>query len=126
LLADLMEHLEDTGFVAERYFITHSNPEYSKLAAELAEEKYQLSKYHSKTQKIVSEDNRLHELVPHLIIDYKMAIVESELKNILTQLRQPEVMNNPTLCTEKMNHYKQLMETKQQMAKILGDRVIGA
>lgn len=55
-----------------------------------------------------------------------MAIVESELKNILTQLRQPEVMNNPTLCTEKMNHYKQLMETKQQMAKILGDRVIGA
>ena len=126
LLADLMEHLEDTGFVAERYFITHSNPEYSKLAAELAEEKYQLSKYHSKTQKIVSEDNRLHELVPHLIIDYKMAIVESELKNILTQLRQPEMMNNPTLCTEKMNHYKQLMETKQQMAKILGDRVIGA
>ena len=126
LLQELMQHLDDEGFTAERYFITHANPEYSKLAADLAEDKYQLSKYHSKTQTIVNEADRLHEVVPRLLIDYKMAIVEMELKETMSQLRQPAIMGDPTLCMETMARYKQLMETRQMMAKILGDRVIEA
>ena len=126
LLQELMQHLDDEGFTAERYFITHANPEYSKLAADLAEDKYQLSKYHSKTQTIVNEADRLHEVVPRLLIDYKMAIVEIELKETMSQLRQPAIMGDPTLCMETMARYKQLMETRQMMAKILGDRVIEA
>ena len=126
LLQELMQHLDDEGFTAERYFITHANPEYSKLAADLAEDKYQLSRYHSKTQTIVNEADRLHEVVPRLLIDYKMAIVEIELKETMSQLRQPAIMGDPTLCMETMARYKQLMETRQMMAKILGDRVIEA
>ena len=38
----------------------------------------------------------------------------------------PEVTNNPSKSLEVMTRYKQLLELKQQMAKILGDRVIGA
>ena len=125
LLDELMLHLHDEGFSAERHFIAHANPEYSKLAADLAEDKYQLSKYHSKTQTVINEAERLHEIVPHLLIDYKMAIVEMELKETLNQLRQPSVASDPTLCAETMARYKQLMEIKQQMAKQLGDRVIG-
>jgi hypothetical protein len=54
-----------------------------------------------------------------------MAIVEMELKETLNQLRQPSVASDPSLCAETMARYKQLMEIKQQMAKQLGDRVIG-
>ena len=126
LLQELMQYIDDEGFTAERYFITHANPEYSKLAADLAEDKYQLSKYHSKTQTIVNEADRLHEVVPRLLIDYKMAIVEMELKETMSQLRQPAIMGDPTLCMETMARYKQLMGTRQMMAKILGDRVIEA
>lgn len=125
LLDELMVHLHDEGFSAERHFIAHANPEYSKLAADLAEDKYQLSKYHSKTQTVIDEAERLHEIVPHLLIDYKMAIVEMELKETLNQLRQPSVASSPALCAETMARYKQLMEIKQHMAKRLGDRVIG-
>ena len=125
LLGELMEHLNDEGFTAERYFITHANPEYSKLAVELAEEKYQLSKYHSKNQMVVSDADRLHEIIPHLLIDYKMVIVEMELKDTQNQLRQPAVLNDPALCAETMARYKQLMEVKRLMAKRLGDRVLG-
>ena len=57
--------------------------------------------------------------------DYKMAIVDIELKETQNQLRQPTVMNDPALCMETMARYKQLMETRKAMAKILGDRVIG-
>ena len=126
LLSELLQHLNDKDFTAERYFITHANPEYSKLAVDLAEDKYQLSKYHSKTQTIASDAERLHEIVPHLLFDYKMAVVEIELKNTLNLLRQPSVMNDPALCMETMTRYKQLIETRQTIAKILGDRVVGA
>ena len=122
----MLQHIGDEGFTAERYFVAHANPRISRLAADLVEEKYQLSKYHSKTQTIVDDADRLNDLIPHLLIDYKMSIVEIELQETLDQLRQPAVMNDPTLCLETMTHYKSLMELKKQMAKMLGDRVIGA
>ena len=125
LLTELLQHIGDEGFVAERYFVGHANPQISRLAADLAEEKYQLSKYHSKTQTVVDDADRLGELIPHLLIDYKMSIVEMELKQTLDELRQPAVMNDPTRCLETMTRFKELTELKQQMAKMLGDRVIG-
>ncbi len=125
VLQELQIHLEEEGFTAERYFVSHANPELSRLAVDLIEEKYQLSKYHSKTQTIVGEADRLLELISHLMVDYKHSLVEQELKDTLNQLRQPDVMADPEKCLEVMSHYKELMEIKQQMAKHLGDRVIG-
>ena len=126
ILSEAVQHSSDESFVAERYFINHPNPEISKLAVDLAEEKYQLSKYHSKTQTVMSEAERLGEIIPHLLIDYKMSIIDMDLKETLNKLRLPEVMNDPEKSMEIMAHYKQLMELKQQMAKVLGDRVIEA
>ena len=125
VLRELQQHLGEEGFVAERHFVNHANPELSRLAVDLIEEKYQLSKYHSKTQTIVQEADRLYELVTHLMVDYKHSLVELELKDTLNKLRQPDVMSDAEKCLEVMSRYKELMEIKQQMAKHLGDRVIG-
>ena len=125
VLQELLQHIGEPGFTAERHFITHANPELSRLAVDLVEEKYQLSKYHSKTQTIVSDAERLEELMLHLIVDYKHSLVEIELKETLNQLRQPDVMSDPNKCLEVMSRYKTLIEIRQQMAKHLGDRVIG-
>ena len=125
VLQELQQHIGEPGFTAERYFVAHANPALSRLAVDLIEEKYQLSKYHSKTQTVVSEADRLHDIVPHLIIDYKLSIVEMELKDTLNQLRRPDVMSDANKCMEIMTHYKALMEIKNQLAKISGDRVIG-
>ena len=125
VLQELLQHIGEPGFTAERHFIAHANPELSRLAVDLVEEKYQLSKYHSKTQTIVSDAERLEELMLHLIVDYKHSLVEIELKETLNQLRQPDVMADPNKCLEVMSRYKTLIEIRQQMAKHLGDRVIG-
>ena len=124
VLQELLQHIGEMGFTAERHFITHANPALSRLAVDLIEEKYQLSKYHSKTQTIVNDADRLNELMYHLMIDYKHSLIEMELKDILNQLRQPDVMADTDKCLEVMSRYKELMEIKQQMAKHLGDRVI--
>ena len=125
VLQELSQHIGEAGFTAERYFINHANPALSRLAVDLIEEKYQLSKYHSKTQTIVSDADRLNELMFHLMVDYKHSLVEIELKETLDLLRQPDVMADAERCLEVMSRYKELMEIKQQMAKHLGDRVIG-
>ena len=123
ILQELQQHHKEPGFTAERHFIAHANPELSRLAADLVEEKYQLSK--SNQAAIVSEDRRLLELISHLMVDYKHSLVEIELKDTLNQLRQPDIMADPDKCLEVMSRYKTLVEIKQRMAKHLGDRVIG-
>ena len=126
ILNETILHQSDQNFTAERYFINHPDPAISKLAVDLAEEKYQLSKYHSKTQTIMSEAERVGEIVDRLLLDYKLSIVDMELKEALDQLSQPAIMNDTTKSIEVMTRCKQLMEIKQQMSKMLGDRVIGA
>lgn len=124
ILSEASKHVRDTGFVANRYFFSHPNPAISKVAAELASERYQLSKYHSRTQKIVSEDERLHELVPHLLTDFKLAIIEEELKHILVALQDSSTMSDIARYTEIMRRYKDLSEIQRVIAKRAGDRVI--
>ena len=124
VLQELRQHIGEPGFTSERHFIAHANPILSRLAVDLIEEKYQLSKYHSKTQTVLSDAERLADLMPHLMVDYKHALIDIELKETLNLMRQPEVMNDMRKCMEVMSRYKELTEIKQQMAKHLGDRVI--
>ena len=124
ILAEAESHLHDQNFTAERYFLAHPDPTISKLAAEMINDRYQLSKYHSKSQKIVTDEERLHELVPHQIIDFKLAILEEEMKHTLQALSKPEVTQDANKCLEIMAHYKELSELLKEMAKRAGDRVV--
>jgi DNA primase len=124
ILAEAIEHIHDPNFTAERYFVFHADPEVSKLAANLSSDRYQLSKYHSKGQKIVTDEERLADLVPHQMIDFKLSILEEEMKQTLQQLRQPEVAADTNRCLGIMSHYKELSELLKELAKRAGDRVI--
>lgn len=124
MLAEAAAHLHDTGFVAEHYFLTHPDPAISKLSVDLINVRYQLSKYHSKSQKIVTDEERLYELVPLLMINFKYAIVTEELKHMLYALRDPVIMQDNEKCNDIMQRYNQLRGVQSLMAKRLGDRVV--
>ena len=124
ILREAETHLHDENFTAERYFVAHPDPAVSKLAADLISERYQLSRYHSKGQKIITDEERLHELIPRLLLDFKMSIVEEEMKHTLQALTNPAVANDPQRCAEVMQHYKELHEMQSIMAQNAGDRVV--
>lgn len=124
ILTEAMQHLHDKNFKAERYFLTHPNPQISKLCVDLVNVRYQLSKYHSKMQRIITDEERLVELVPTLVINFKYAIVTEELKHVLLALQNPQLMSNEEQCNSLMKRYKELKEVQNLMAKHLGDRVI--
>lgn len=124
LLEEAKRHIHDEGFVAERYFLTHPSPEISRLAADLVSERYQLSKYHTKSQTIVDDKDRLCELVPHLLADYKIAIVKEELDRLLQQLKDPNILSDETQYIQLMKRYQELSQIQSCLAKRWGDRVI--
>lgn len=124
MLSEAATHLHNAGFVAERYFLAHPDPVISKLSVELINVRYQLSKYHSKSQKIITDEERLYELVPILMINFKYAIVTEELKHMLYALQDPVLAHDEEKCKEIMQRYNALREIQSIMAKRLGDRVV--
>lgn len=107
-----------------RFFLSHPNPDISRLAADLVSDKYQLSKYHTKGQTIITDEERLDELVPMLLVNFKNALLLAEVKHILQALKDPSIMNDPERCNAAMEQYMELKEIQSVMAKKLGDRVI--
>ena len=122
LLQEAQVHLSDTDFNTERYFLTHPDPNLSRMAAEMISDQYRLSK--SNEQILVKDEERLHELIPHLLIDFKLAILEEDRKQTMQQLSMPEIFSDQQRTLEVMEHYKKLTETLKELAKRAGDRVI--
>ncbi len=124
MLSEAAAHMHDPNFIAERYFLAHPDPVISKLSVDLINVRYQLSKYHSKSQKIVTDEERLYELVPTLMINFKYAIVTEELKHMLYALQDPALAYDNEKCDSLMQRYNELRTVQNIMAKRLGDRVV--
>ena len=122
LLTEIENEIQKSSFCSERYFLSHPDPSISRMAADMISERYRLSK--SNEQALVKDEERLHELIPHLLIDFKLAILEEDMKQTIQQLNLPEVAKDAQKAMEVMKHYKELTETLKEMAKRAGDRVI--
>ena len=70
------------------------------------------------------DEERLHELVPHLLTDLKLSIVEDELKQMLTALQDRSVVTDATRYMDIMKRYKDLSDVQRMIAKRAGDRVV--
>ena len=122
ILDEAEAHLHSGGFIAERYFLSHPDARIARMAADMLNEKYQLSKSNEEAQ--TKDDDRLHELIPHLLIDFKLSVLEEEMKQTIQRLNEPEVAGNMEKAMEVMTHYKRLTEVMKEMAKRAGDRVV--
>ena len=122
LLAEAEANLNTPHFCAERYFLAQPEPNISRMAADLISDRYRLSK--SNEQALTKDEERLHDLIPHLLIDFKLSILEEDMKQTIQQLSNPDVAKNAQKSMEVMKHYKELTDTLKEMAKRAGDRVI--
>ena len=138
MLKEATEHAHEDGFTASGYFMNHPDPAVSRAAAELMADRYTLSRYHFKTGKEngdetveqlmaespLNDRNRLGELTPRLLMDFKYAVVKEELKSILQAMNQSSMAACPEDCRKLMTHYMQLSAVERKLAQALGDRVV--
>ena len=124
ILEEAELHKDEAGFNSEHFFINHTNPDISRMSVNLVSNRYQLSKYHYKNQTVVNDEDRLLELVPILVTNFKYAEVTARLKYLSRQLQDPEIAKDDQQCNAIMTEYSSLMEVKNMMAKNLGERVV--
>lgn len=125
ILAEACKRIEtEKDFCCEKYFISHPNAQISQLAVDLVSEKYQLSKYHSKFQKIETEQEQLIHLIPRAIFELKDAIIKQERKKLNEKLKQASSENDFEKIRATMSEIANLDEIKTILAKQLGERII--
>ena len=115
------QHASDPGFVASKFLMNNQDEEVSREAVDLISDRYQLSSGNQMTQ---TEDELKVTYLSRLLLDYKNAIIEEELRRCSSDLTRPEVKNDVNRLMDTIRQIKELSETQRQLAKLLGDRVV--
>lgn len=122
VLSEAVQHANDETWVAIDYFMSHPDAEISKLASDVGQDNFELSKF--QRQQYVEEKDRLDEVVPRILHDYKHSIIKEHLKQLLLELRNPQLKDNPEKAEQLMKQYMEISQIERAFAKVLGDRVV--
>ena len=111
---------------AERRLTSSPDDEIRNISTDLATEKYQLSKIHSKYAHVPDEKDMLGELLPRAVYELENAILELDLNDLNDQIKKESASQNPSfdkialLMTQIQDH----QQLRKKFAEQLGDRVI--
>ena len=122
----------NTKFDPAKYFISHSDEEISKLATEMLNDRYQLSKIHAKSlgddfednKSRLLEENLLEILVPRVTTELKNAYVMQQIALIMKKIRVASKGDDFETTLKLLEEKKKLEEIKMILAKMLGEQVI--
>ena len=120
ILQEAVEHSADEGFKADRYFMHHPDPQVSHLAATLGIDSHTLSRSFELKQR----SGDLRQRIQHLILDFRMDIVNQHMKDIQRQLKEMGANVEREKLKELMDEYRQTQELRNALAKQRGSDVI--
>lgn len=97
-----------------------------RIATDLVSERHVLSKVHTKYAKIETEQDRLTDLIPRSICEWKDAIIECKIKEIRRKIKEISASEQPdsNAIQELMSQNIELNNIKGELAKYLGERII--
>lgn len=122
VLSEAVEHASETGWESLPYFMSHPKADVSKLASDVGQDNFELSTL--QRQQYVEEKDRLDEVVPRILHDYKHSVIREHLKALLLQLRNPQLKDDPQKAEQLMRQYMEMSQIERALAKVLGDRVV--
>jgi len=118
ILEEAVSQCENPDFKSELYFCSHPDLEISKLATQLAIDRHQLGGRFT----LEEDEQNLRQRVLHLIMDYRLDIMENKLKEINQQLNQ--VQGNMERTMELLKEHMKIKELRDTLAKNLGSDLI--
>lgn len=131
ILDEAVSMMDDPNFIPARYFLAHPKQEISRLTASLLEDRYELSKVHTKQygdvkkeETPMAEEKHLETSVPRVLIELKDAFITHQMKMIKEQMKQLHKSGDSDASIALMQQLKDLSAIKNALAKVLGERVI--
>lgn len=113
----------EDDFNAENHFIHHPDVEISRVTADMLTEKYSLSKIHNKYQKPKTDAERLDELAPRFILEYKLALIMNNRKEKMLEMKEANEAHDVEKMKEIGSEITRIDYLKQILSKEL-DRVL--
>ncbi len=127
-------HMHEENFSAERFFKYHPDTLVSSLAVDLIADRYPLSKIHAKkniTENVAaiiempSDADNLIDLVPHLLCELKLTIVNQQLVAIKHRLKHAQENDAYDQLMPILQEQAVLEQIRQELCKLLGQRIMG-
>ena len=118
ILAEAVAHSGEENFKAETYFCSHPDLQVSQLATRLAIDRHQLGGRFV----VQPREDSLRQRVLHLVMDFRLDIIEQRLKDIQRQLRQAG--SNMELMMKLLQEHKETKEIRDLLAKQLGSDLV--
>ncbi|MCF0159679.1 MAG: DNA primase [Bacteroidaceae bacterium] len=129
VLEEVRTRLQETPTLRiEPYLLSHPDIAIADLAAELATEKYTVSKLYEvmdkgKESPNESIDKELVSRLLHLINDLKLRIIETEWKETQAKLLDPAIQSDSEQSAALLSKLQELTNLRKLLAKEAGDRV---
>ena len=116
ILDEFKRHYKDEGFKAEQFYKFHPDPSVSSLAIDMIADKYLFAKPNIEAQ--------LGELVTQLLFEIKLTVINNQIADLEEGLKQAQAEGNWERQMQLMAHQPQLLEQRNAICKVLGNRVI--
>ena len=114
MLQEAVEHSGEEGFNAESYFTNHPDIAVSQAAMRLAIDRHQLGGRFV----VQPREGSLRQRVVHLVMDLRMELIDRQLKDIQTAMKQAS--SDMARVVELMQQYKDTQELRNMLARRLG------
>jgi DNA primase len=116
MMDEFKAHCKDEGFQAERFFKFHPDEQVSAMAIDMIADKYQFAK--------PENDVRMGELVTRLLYEIQLTVINLQIEALEAGLKQAQQTNNWETQMELLKHQPELLSQRNEICKILGNRVI--
>ncbi|MBQ3633620.1 MAG: DNA primase [Paludibacteraceae bacterium] len=116
IMDEFKQHYKDEGFRAEPFFKFHPNPQVSALAIDMIAEKY----------RYVTSDTeaRLGAVVTQLLYEIKLTVINLQIEQLEQGLKEAQAANDWNRQMQLLAHQPELLAQRNEICKILGNRVI--
>ncbi len=109
---------------ARRRLADCEDGEIRKIVTEMVADHHVLSKFHSKYAVIYSELERLPDLVPRAISEWKEQIIADSIHDIQQKISEAAENENLAILTQLIAEKKRLISIRSELSRNNGDRII--
>ena len=130
IMNDFKVHYQDEGFKAETFFKFHEDPDVSATAVDMLIDRYQLATDKSAIEdKKTKEDQdlqlqQLAQLVTQHLYEIKLTTIEMQIIEVGDKLKEAQEKGQWDVEMQLLSHQQQLIRNKNEICKILGNRII--
>ena len=116
IIDEFKRHCKDEGFKAEDFFKFHPDPAISALAIDMIAEKYQYASF--------NHEGRLGELVTQFLYEIKLTVINQQIEELEQNLKEAQASGNWDRQMQLLAYQPQLLQARNDLCKLLGNRVI--